>query len=70
MILEISSPEAIENVIEALRKQTPMLVKHDGDNHICPACSKLLYTSKRRNKYDDYLNYCPVCGQRLGYDDL
>lgn len=54
-----------QKAIQALRKQTPMLVNHERTfwryTHYCPSCTILLER--------EGLKYCPDCGQRLDWSN-
>lgn len=68
--------EAIDVAIAALEKQIPKKMDYEGDGcdnagniifdtAICPGCGKMFEID-----YDDNVNYCPDCGQRLKWEEM
>lgn len=66
---------AIEEAINALKKQIPMKPSIEGDGcdnegnmiydtWLCPNCG-----AHHEIDYDDY-NYCPICGQKVDLSDV
>lgn len=65
----------VEEFREAREKQVPKKVDYEGDGYddagniiydtaICPTCNKRFEVD-----YDDCVNYCPDCGQRLKWEE-
>lgn len=68
--------EIYNMAIAALEKQVAKMPYYEGDGcddagniifdtAICPTCKKIFEVG-----YDDNVNYCPECGQRLKWEEM